>query len=319
MSESPGDRFRRIIGVWREQKKHKQSPAVPPAPTARNHATPPPQAAPALPDLPTPKPQPREVSSPPGQTETAIERGLRTQPFVPAAHEPAEKQSIASGPSLPEIPSSAPRLSLDDFKTPADARRFLERLRNKTSQTVQDFSDGLINQHQFQAVYSHYQRQRVAVENALIEMPGSGAWRAAAVEGHTSFLRQQHAAQVLSYAIYETASGLPLSHVGDFSVDDALLVPMLSTFRSSTQELFGAGMKRVELEGGRSLCYVPGRYTTLIVIFSAEPAAIQLRTIEDLHRDFEMVNQYTLSSGKISKLALTFTHLWAFDEDLSGP
>ncbi|MFN2271989.1 MAG: hypothetical protein ACK2US_14200 [Anaerolineae bacterium] len=188
-------------------------------------------------------------------------------------------------------------------------------MRAKTTQVVQDFSEGRINQRQFQVVYSHYQRQRAAVEKALIEMPGSGAWRAAAVEGHTSFLRQQHAAQVLSYAIYDTSSGLPLTHVGEFIVDDALLVPMLSTFRSSTQELFGAGMKRIELEGGRFLCYVPGRYTTLIAIFSAEPATMQLQTIEDLHRDFEIVNHLNLASGNASKLALTFTHLWAFDED----
>jgi hypothetical protein len=207
------------------------------------------------------------------------------------------------------------KLELDGFKTPGDAHRFLDRLRSKTTQVVQDFSEGRINQRQFQVVYSHYQRQRAAVEKALIEMPGSGAWRAAAVEGHTSFLRQQHAAQVLSYAIYDTSSGLPLTHVGEFIVDDALLVPMLSTFRSSTQELFGAGMKRIELEGGRFLCYVPGRYTTLIAIFSAEPATMQLQTIEDLHRDFEIVNHLNLASGNASKLALTFTHLWAFDED----
>jgi hypothetical protein len=209
-------------------------------------------------------------------------------------------------PPLEAVPSR------DSLTTPADARRFLERLRAKTTRVVQDFTTGAINQRQFQAVYSHYQRQRMAVEKALIEMPGSGAWRAAAVEGHTSFLRQQYAAQVLSYAIYETASGMPLTHVGEFKIDEALLVPMLSTFRSSTQELFGAGMKRIELEVGHWLCYVPGRYTTLIVVFSAEPAPMQLKTIEDLHRDFEMINQMSLARGDVSQLASTFTHLWDF-------
>jgi hypothetical protein len=152
------------------------------------------------------------------------------------------------------------------------------------------------------------------VEKALIEMPGSNAWRAAAVEGHTSFLRQKHAAQVVSYAIYETGSGIPLAHVGGFKVDEALLVPMLSTFRSSTQELFGAGMKRIELEGGQWLCYVPGRRTTLIVVFSAEPAITQLKTIEDSHRDFELVYQMNHSRGDVRQLAHTFTSLWAFEQ-----
>jgi hypothetical protein len=163
-------------------------------------------------------------------------------------------------------------------------------------------------------VYSHYQRQRMAVEKALIEMPGSGAWRAAAVEGHTSFLRQQHAAQVISYAIYETVSGTRVTQVGELDIDAAAMEPVLSRFRSSTQDLFGAGMTHAEIKGGRWLSCVPGRYTTLVVIFSTEPAPTQLEMIEDLHRDFEMVNKLSLSRGDLSQLALTFTHLWAFEK-----
>jgi hypothetical protein len=74
-------------------------------------------------------------------------------------------------------------------------------------------------------------------------------------------------------------------------------------------------MKRSEIEGGRWLCFVPGRYTTLIVLFSAEPATLQLQMIEDLHRDFELVNDPALSSDDVSQRALTFTHLWAFEQE----
>jgi len=197
--------------------------------------------------------------------------------------------------------------------TPAEARQFLRRLREKTVRVVQEFAEGRINRRQFQEIYSHYQRQRQAIERALIEMPGSGAWRAVAVEGKTTLLRQQHAARILSYAIYETASGVPLAEVGKFQVDTGLLVPMLSSFRSLTQEVFGAGMKRTEIEGGRWLCFIPGRHTTLIVIFSAEPAELQLRMLEDLHRDFEMANAWALERGETGKLALVFTHLWALE------
>jgi hypothetical protein len=203
---------------------------------------------------------------------------------------------------------------LEDFQTPADARQFLDRLRVKTSRIVQDFTEGLINQHQFQALYAHYQRQRIAVEQALIEMPGSGAWRAAAVEGHTSFIRQQHASQVLGYAIYEMTTGVRVTHVGDFGLDDMLLVPMLMRSRSNIQGQADAGVKRVELKGGRWICSVSGHYSSLIVIFSAEPAVVQLRLIEDLHRDFETVNETTFSDGDISQVADTFTRLWAFGQ-----
>lgn len=278
MSESPAERFRRIVEAWREEKDAT-------APERRGTAA--------------PAPEPSAPAAPRADTPPSGAGAQRLEQVTP----------------LPvEIPPLDPAPSLDEFKTPADARHFLERLRAKTAQIVQDFAGGKINQRQFQAVYSHYQRQRLEVEEALIEMPGSGAWRAVAVEGHTSFLRQQHAAQVLSYALYETASGISLAQVGDFSVDPALLMPMLSSFRSITQELFGAGMRRTEIKGGHWLYFVPGRYTTLVVIYSAEPAAIQLKTIEDLHRDFELVNELTLSSGDVSQLAFTFTHLWAFED-----
>ena len=202
--------------------------------------------------------------------------------------------------------------------TPTEARQFLRRLREKTVRIVQEFAEGRINRRQFQEIYSHYQRQRQAIEQALIEMPGSGAWRAVAVEGRTTFLRQQHAPRILSYAIYETASGVPLAEVGKFQVDTGLLVPMLSSFRSLTQEVFGAGMKRTEIEGGRWLCFIPGRHTTLIVIFSAEPAELQLQMLEDLHRDFETANAWALERGETGKLALVFTHLWALERPPDG-
>jgi hypothetical protein len=280
MSESSGDRFRRIIRMWR-QGRHAKSQE--PAPT-------PPQAPATTGRAAQPVPRP-------------VQPGPAAQPS-----QPATASTFAQLPPLEPAP-------LDALNTPADARRFLEKLRAKTAQVVQDFVAGAINQRQFQAIYSHYQRQRLAIEEALIRMPGSGAWRAAAVEGQTTYLRQRHAARLLSYAIYDTASGIPLAQVGDFSVDPGLLVPMLSSFRSIIQELFGAGMKRTEIEGGRWLCFVPGRYTTFIVIFSAEPATLQLQMIEDLHRDFELVNNLALSSGDLSRLALTFTHLWAIEQD----
>lgn len=235
----------------------------------------------------------------------------RAQPDVQSFETSLEETSLA--PSL-DVPPLEPAPSLDKLKTPSDARRFLERLRAKTNKVAQDYSKGRINKRQFEAVYSHYQRQRIEVEQALIEMPGSSAWRAAAVEGHTSFLRQQHAAQVLSYAIYETANGDLVTQVGDFDPDDASVVSMLSNFHSDTQGLFGAGIQHAEIKGGRWLCGLPGRYTTLVVIFSAEPATIQLQMIDDLHRDFEMVNETSLSSGDLSQLALTFTHLWTFEQ-----
>jgi hypothetical protein len=343
MSEAPADRFRRIIKAWREQEQGKQSPAVMYAPTTLGRAA---QAAPRpvggltrptgsqvqtarqpaaepvpsppepvlQPTQPTPLPGLSKASQPVGPSVDAtdeITAGSFALPDAQLSETPLDETPFS--PSL-ELPPLEPAPGLDKLKTPSDAREFLERLRAKTAQVVQDYSEGTINKRQFEAIYSHYQRQRLEVEQALIEMPGSSAWRAAAVEGHTSFLRQQHAAQVLGYAIYEMVSGSRVTHIGDFDTDDALVISMLSSFPPDTQALFGAGIRHSEIGKGRWLCGVPGRYTTLVVIFSAEPATIQLQMIEDLHRDFEMVNETSLSSGDLSQLAFTFTHLWTFDQ-----
>jgi len=331
MGHSAGDRFRRIIRAWREDQNGADGKVSdgggsdrPDLSAMQRHLSaadsasvdqpsPPQSDAPHKPAASVPVAQ---AVQPDWQWPAKARRSSKA-PEPPTVRKASEASQVplssSSRPAPVELPELEPGPDLDTLKTPTAAREFLERLRAKTNKVVQDFAEGAINQRQFQAVYGHYQRQRREIEQALIQMPGSGAWRAAAVEGHTTFLREQHAAKVLSYAIYETTSGMALAQVGDLHVDAELLVPMLSSFRSITQELFGAGMRRTEIEGGRWLCFVPGQYTTLLVIFSAEPAVLQLKMIEDLHRDFELVNQLKLSSGDVSQRALTFTHLWAFE------
>lgn len=220
---------------------------------------------------------------------------------------------LHSAPVSIDLPELEPPPDLDEFRTPVEARRFLERLREKMARVVQDFTQGLINQRQFDAIYSHYQRQRIAVEQALIEMPGSGAWRAAAVEGHTSFLRQQHAATVLAYAIYETANATPIAQVGDLNVAPALLASLLADPGHADDDT-DLSARCIELENGRFLGLVPGQTTALVALFSTEPATLQLQMIQDLHRDFEMLSETSLDRGDVSQLARTFINLWSFEQ-----
>lgn len=178
---------------------------------------------------------------------------------------------------------------------------------------AEDFAQGRLNRAQFQEIYTHYQRQRANIERAMYDMPGSDAWRGAVSTGLTSMLRERNAAQVLSYSIYDNSTSLPLASAGEFKIDTGLLVPMLSSFRSATQEIFGGGMRSTEIEGGRWSCFVPGKYTTLFVLFSVEPARIQLTLIEDLHRDFETANASGLARGEGVEAARQFVQLWALD------
>jgi hypothetical protein len=189
----------------------------------------------------------------------------------------------------------------------------LQQVRGKMARLAEEFAEGQLNSKQFHEIYAHYQQQRRIIEAAMENLPGSEAWREAIAPGVTAMLRERNAAKVLSYAIYDNNTSLPLASVGDFAVDTALLVPMLSSFRSATAEMFGAGLRSTEIEGGRWLCFVPGDYTTLFVIFSLQPARLQMALIEDLHRDFEVANRAALESEQGAQAAEQFARLWALD------
>ena len=234
-----------------------------------------------------------------------------TQPEAPAP-ETSALASFASRP--PFLDANAPPLAQESPGGHDDLRAFLQELRAKMAQLAEDFAQGKLNRTQFQEIYAHYQEQRRHVEEALVRAPGSEQWMTNVAVGMTGMLRERHSAKILSYAIYDNMTSLPLASVGTFRIDTSLLVPMLSSFRSAATEMFGAGLRSSEIEGGHWLCYVPGEYSTLIVLFSIEPARVQLTLIEDLHRDFEVANRTTLENGRGREAAELFTQIWALDK-----
>ena len=121
-------------------------------------------------------------------------------------------------------------------------------------------------------------------------------------------IRRKHIARAQGYAIYENDSGMPLGTLGRFDLDPALLVPMLSAFRSATREIFGAGMRSTQTEGGRWVCFVPGKFTTMLAIFNTEPAGRQLEFLDDLHHLFEQANLRLLANRPFDPSTLLFPH-----------
>jgi hypothetical protein len=215
------------------------------------------------------------------------------------------------------LPANPSKLSAS--LSPSDVRARLQELRAKMAHISEEFATGEINRMQFEAIYKHYQEQLLQIENLMYAQPGSDAWQGAVTQGVTGRLRERHKAEVLSYAIYDNASSMPLATVGSFNIDTSLLVPMLSSFRSATAEMFGAGLRSTEIEGGRWLCFVPGPHTTLIALFSIEPAKLQLSLIEDLHKDFETANASAFAQGQAEEAAQSFTRIWALDSFTSTP
>jgi hypothetical protein len=191
----------------------------------------------------------------------------------------------------------------------AQAREYLDRIQGKVNRLAEEFASGTVNRAQFQELFDHYQRERRTVETWLLNSSASESWKQAAREGQSVMIRTAHMARVLGYSIYENESGMPINTIGKFEIDSALAVPMLSSYRSAAKEIFGAELRSTQIEGGRWLVFVPGELTTLMALFSTEPAQNQLTGLEDLHRLFERANRHLLQSSPIDSEALVFPHV----------
>jgi hypothetical protein len=184
----------------------------------------------------------------------------------------------------------------------------LERVQVKINKLAEEFAAGEINRAQFQELYEHYRREQQTVKRYLEMAPDSEEWKAATTEGKSVVIRQENIAKVHGYAVYDNESGMPLSTIGEFQMDADLAIPMLSSYRAATREIFGAGMQSTQIEGGQWVAYMPGEFTTLMTLFSTDPASDQLESLEELHLLFERANRTLLSSLPVDPNDLVFPH-----------
>jgi len=202
----------------------------------------------------------------------------------------APRETPASSPLAVE----GPETSRTRERSLVQARERLNKVQEKINKIAEEFAEGQVNRAQFQELFDHYQRERrtiLAWIETASEVPN---WRELAAEGRSMVIRRQHKARVLGYAICEQQSGLPLRSIGMFEEDPELVVPMLTAYRSATEEIFGAGMRSTEIEGGRWLCFVAGEFAMLMVLFSNEPARKDLEGLDELLHIFERMNRYIL-------------------------
>jgi hypothetical protein len=184
----------------------------------------------------------------------------------------------------------------------------LETVQAKMRKLVDDFAKGVINRTQFHRLYDRFQRQTTQI--VQLNPEPVDPTEAAGEDGESTFLiKKKLTAKVLGVSIYNNQSGMPLDTIGEFVIDPALLVPMLSSYRAATREIFKAGMRSTAMENDQWLCFVPGNMTTLIALFSFEPSAVQLGAIERAHRDFEDANKTALEKGSIDPSNLAYPFL----------
>jgi hypothetical protein len=173
-------------------------------------------------------------------------------------------------------------------------------------QLATDFAAGSINRTQFQVLYSHYQTEISQIESMIATQPE--AWETASTKGESVLLRKRFIARAQAYAIYDNTTGLPLGILGSFRLDPALVIPMLSAYRSATHEIFGSSLRLTQHENGQWLCFVSGKYTTLLAVFTDEPIARQLQYLNDLHQHFERANEPFLRQHPIDVNELIYPH-----------
>jgi len=244
--------------------------------------------------------QPGEAQQPEPDVASAPDRELmpRTtdERFVPEPGTSLSEKTTPS-PGLDSTPDSSEQ-----------AEEYLAHLQKKINNLASEFANGRINRAQFQELFNHYQRERTAIEAWLTVSPESDDWQKARTEGRSIVIRKQHKSKVQGYAIYSNISGIPIATIGEFELDPSLVVPMLSSYRSATKEIFGGGIQSSQIENGGWLTFVPGEMTTLLAIFTSEPARQQLMTIEEIHRVFESANRPLLVKDVVDPSALFLPH-----------
>lgn len=204
-------------------------------------------------------------------------------------------------------------LSAEPFASASEnARAYINKVHKKIDKLVSDFANRKINSIQFRELYSHYQLEIRRIEAVAAVWPDE--WKDVTREGESLVIRKQYIATAQAYAIYENDSGLPLATLGKFTLDPALVIPMLSSYHSATKEIFGAGMRLTEIEDGQHLCFVQGQYSTLLAIFNNEPVPGQLEYLDELHRHFEGANRPVLASKPIEIDKLIFPHQYFLGE-----
>jgi hypothetical protein len=189
-----------------------------------------------------------------------------------------------------------------------NADAYLAKLRSKITALAERFASGNLNRGQFESLYSHYQREIRKIERILEHHPETDQWKKAVMEGQSILIRRMNAARLNGFSIYDNRSGIPIRTEGKFGVDPDLVVPMLFAYRSAAEEIFGAGIRTTQIEGGRWLCYIPGRVTTTIALLSAEPSKSQFIRLGELQEVFENANENSLTAQPVDSHVLVIPH-----------
>jgi hypothetical protein len=181
------------------------------------------------------------------------------------------------------------------------APEILEHLRNKLKSVAADFAAGKLNRAQFNAIYAHYNEQRVLVEKLHERNPETEIWRQAATPGHTGFLRSHFEARPVFYIVFRHHNPKPLIKGGIEPHDAPRQIGSLVKTVWKLDKIPASGLARKAMGDNQWVLMALGELSITVVVYSLQPAARQHEHLRDIHADFERANRLSLQRNLSSE------------------
>ncbi|MGB7341578.1 MAG: hypothetical protein WBC91_21965 [Phototrophicaceae bacterium] len=176
----------------------------------------------------------------------------------------------------------------------------LEEIRKRLKAATQEYSSGRLSKIQFEAVYRHYAEKRQIIERLIERNPESDAWKSAASEGTTSYLKDRFEARPLYYMVMRQGDKQPLIADGKVPRKAAeQIYKLLQAFWKMSE--WKSGLARKAIGDGMWMMIMVGEMSLTIVIYFLQPSTVQITQLRDLQSDFERANRQALERGLPAK------------------
>ncbi len=202
---------------------------------------------------------------------------------------------------------------MNSKKSPAE--RYRDEVQVKIQNLLDEFSEGDISREQFNVIYARYSDQLLIAEKALV-MKDETVLDSADYGVATVALRQATTGMAVGMAIHHQRSSMMIEMLGDFSIAPEVISPILN----SIVEKVEAG-KTIEPDirqapSGSWMVFTALKYTTVVTVFTKQPAPAQVKEIQRLHTDFETANHKFLAANMVKASDLAYPFLTFVEKKL---
>ena len=190
-------------------------------------------------------------------------------------------------------------------KAKQEAEAFKSTVEAKVEKLVNEFAEGQLNREQFQVIYDRYSSQIEIAEQAIKSGQMDEVYRTRNASS-TIAMRDAYEAKATGLITYHYKSHTMLEKLGHFDFPMFLITPLIENFAAQVAQNKFVDNYVEKMGDGQWLLYVPGRFSTVVTLFVNEPSDMQIRKIEQLHRDFEKANRNLLEYDFIDANQLVY-------------